>query len=77
MDSAESLPLEKAIIFNGDEKLTDLTDQELFFNIPIMELLKAHNEERVKYPAKKGGKEMLEPARIRDLKMNVVTIATF
>ena len=77
IDSAETLPLDQAVIYKGDEILTDLNDQELFFEIPINDLLKKHNVDRVNFPEKKGSKEKLDPARIRDLKMNVVTIATF
>jgi hypothetical protein len=77
VDPAPTLPLDKAVIYNGTEFVTDMDDQELFFDIQIMDLLKKHNEERVNYPEKKGSKEKLEPARIRDLKMNVVTIASF
>ena len=35
IDPDDRVPLEKCILFSGDEKLTDLTDQELFFEVPI------------------------------------------
>jgi hypothetical protein len=81
-DSNENLPLEKRVLYSGDEKLTDLTDQELFFDVPIAELLAKHNEVRKstvdKAQAEKFGRDIfLEPARIRDLKMVVVTVAQF
>ena len=81
-DPSESLPLDKRVIYTGEEKLTDLTDQELFFEVEINALLKAHNDFRVtvndKVQTEKFGREIkLEPARIRDLKMVVVTIAQF
>lgn len=81
-DTNENVPLEKSMLFVGEQKLTDLNDQELFFEIPLAEKLKLHNEMRVKCidkdPTKKSGKEVfLEPAKIRDLKMVVVTIAQF
>ena len=81
-DPNDNLPLEKRVLYKGDEKLTDLTDQELFFEVPIAELLAKHNEERVKttdkaQSAKFGRDIFLEPAKIRDLKMVVTTVATF
>lgn len=79
-DTHSSVPLDKVIIYNGPEKFTDATDQELFFEIPIQELLKTHNEMRVKLtenPNKAENPVFLSPARIRDLRMNVITIASF
>lgn len=77
-----NLPLEKRVLHSGEEKLTDLTDQELFFEVPIAELLKKHNEYRRtvvdKAQAEKFGRDIfLEEARIRDLRMVVVDIAKF
>jgi len=79
VDPNENIPLSDSVIYKGDELLTDLTDQELFFDISIQELLKTHNEKRVKIIDKrvKDRTEYLEPAKIRDLKMVVVTIAQF
>ena len=81
-DSNDNLPLDKRVIYSGDEKLTDLTDQELFFEVPIADLLAKHNEARKatvdKKQAEKFGRDIyLEPARIRDLKMVVVNVAQF
>jgi hypothetical protein len=81
-DPNENLPLEKRVLYTGDEKLTDLTDQELFFDVPIADILAKHNEVRKttvdKKQAEKFGRDIfLEPARIRDLKMVVVDIAQF
>lgn len=78
-DTDENVPMEQSIIYTGPEKLTDATDQELFFEVDIAGLLKTHNEKRVQIVNKsiKERTEHLEPARIRDLKMVVVTIATF
>jgi hypothetical protein len=81
-DSNDNLPLEKRVLYSGDERLTDLTDQELFFDVPIADLLAKHNEVRKatidKTQAEKFGRDIfLEPARIRDLKMVVVTVAQF
>lgn len=81
-DVNENVPLTSSLIFKGDIAFTDLTDQELFFEIPITDLLKAHNEKRVKWldkeVSKRSGKDIfLEPVKIRDLQMRVVNIATF
>jgi hypothetical protein len=81
-DPNENLPLDKRVLHSGEEKLTDLTDQELFFEVPINELLTKHNEFRKtvidKKQAEKFGRDIyLEPARIRDLKMVVVNVAQF
>lgn len=81
-DPNENIALEKRVLYTGEEKLTDLTDQELFFEVPIAEMLAKHNEERVKTidkaQASKFGRDIfLDPAKIRDLKMVVVTVATF
>jgi hypothetical protein len=79
VDTFESVPLDQCVIYQGEQKLTDLTDQELFFEVDIKSLLDAHNAKRVKLVDKrvKERTEYLEPARIRDLKMTVVTVATF
>jgi hypothetical protein len=81
-DTNENIPLEKRVLYSGDEKLTDLTDQELFFDINVAEVLSKHNEYRKtvvdKKQAEKFGRDMfLEPARIRDLRMVVVDVAKF
>ncbi len=81
-DTDENIPLDHSLLFSSEEKLTDLNDQELFFEMPIQTLLKNHNDYRVTVVDKKAtqkiGKEVfLEPVKIRDLKMTVVTIAAF
>lgn len=80
-DPNENLPVEKRLLYTGQEQTTDLTDQELFFEVPIQELLKTHNEVRAKTRDKevssKDDPVYLEPVRIRDLKMIVLTIAQF
>lgn len=78
-DPNENVPLDMCLLHKGEQKLTDLTDQELFFEIDIKTILDAHNEKRVLLVDKKVKErtEHLEPARIRDLKMTVVTVAQF
>jgi len=80
VDPDEKMPLEKAVLHKGEPMLTDLSDEELFFSIPVMELLKTHNSTRetTKDPEASGSKaKCLKPVRIKDLSMTVVTIASF
>lgn len=78
-DPNENVPLDQSLLYSGEQKLTDATDQELFFEIDIRGALETHNAKRVKMVDKKVKErtEYLEPAKIRDLKMVVVTVATF
>jgi hypothetical protein len=78
-DPNENIPLDKSLLYTGEQKLTDATDQELFFEIDIKGILEKHNEMRSKIVDKKVKErtEYLEPAKIRDLKMVVVAIAQF
>lgn len=78
-DPDENVPVADCLLHRGEPVLTDATDQELFFEIDIKTILDAHNAKRVKLIDKKVKErtENLEPAKIRDLKMTVVTIATF
>lgn len=79
VDPSESVPLNDCLLHQGDIKMTDLTDQELFYEVDIKQLLDRHNEKRTKIVDKtvKERTEYLEPARIRDLRMQIVTVATF
>ena len=78
-DPNENVPLDQALLYSGEQKFTDATDQELFFEIDINNILKKYNEKRMKFVDKKVKErvEHLEPAKIRDLKMVVVAIASF
>ena len=78
-DPNENIPLDQCLIYSGTPQLTDLTDQELFFEIDVKTLLAKHNETRTKVVNKavKERTEYLEAAKVRDLKMTVVTIAQF
>lgn len=66
------------MLFKGEEKLTDATDQELFFELDMKDMLEKHNAKRVTVVDKKvkDRTEYLEPAKVRDLKMVVVTVAS-
>ena len=79
IDPDENVPIEQCLLHRGESQLTDLTDQELYFEINVKQLLDAHNEKRVKLVNKKVKErvENLEPAKIRDLRMVVVVIASF
>jgi hypothetical protein len=78
-DPDENVPLEKSLLYSGKQKLTDATDQELFFEIDIKAILDSHNAERIQFVNKKVKErtEYLEPVKIRELKMVVVNVATF
>ena len=78
-DPDENVPLDQCLLYTGEQKLTDLTDQELFFEVDVKSILDAHNQKRIALVNKavKERTEHLEPARVRDLKMTVVTIAQF
>lgn len=79
VDPDDKVPLDKCLLYSGSEKLTDLTDQELFFEIEIKDVLHDHNEVRKKIINKsvKERTEFLEPIKVRDLRMVVVTVAQF
>lgn len=79
VDPNENITLEDCCLYQGDPKMTDATDQELFFELDIKQMLASHNEKRVKVVDKKvkDRVEYLEPAKVRDLKMVVVNIASF
>lgn len=77
-DPHKDVPADQSLLYNGEEMFTDLTDQELYFEIPVKKLLDEHNEKRTKIKKEnsKDG-ETLKPARIGNLIMTVVTIAEF
>lgn len=79
VDPHKRVPLDDCILYHGQPIMTDLDDQELFFSINIMDLLKKHNTKRVKWKTKptSGKGVALEPARIRDLAMNIIVMAEF
>lgn len=79
VDPDENVPLDDRLVYKGDEKFTDANNQELFFEIDIKTLLASHNEKRLKIVNKKVKErvEYLEAAKIRDLRMVVVDIASF
>lgn len=79
IDPDDRVPLDKCILYSGDEKLTDLTDQELFFEVEIKSLLDKHNEYRKTVVDKtvKERTENLDAIKIRDLRMVVVDVAKF
>lgn len=79
IDPDDKVPLDKCLLHCSDEQLTDLTDQELFFEIDIKNILDKHNEVRTEIVDKtiKERTEYLEPVKVRDLRMVVVTVASF
>lgn len=82
VDRTEDVPLEQAVLYTGAEKLTDLNDQELYFEVPVKDLLDKHNLLRAtilnKKATERAGKDIfLDPLKIRDLVMSVTTVAAF
>jgi hypothetical protein len=66
VDPDPNVPLEMAVLHHGKQMVTDSTDEELFFEMDIQDLLKQHNERREE--------AKLPPVRIRDLKREVSTV---
>ena len=83
VDPDLSLKVEDRMLYRGPEMLTEATDQELFYALDLGSILAKHNELRIKTKDKKikiladGTVTYLEPARFRDLKMQVVELARF
>jgi len=82
VDPDERVSLESAVLYQGEQKLTDATDEELFFEIGMKDCLEKHNAIRETTVDEEAtitaSKEIyLKPARIRDLKMVVINVATF
>ena len=81
-DPNGNVPLANRVLHDSGEITTDLDDRELFFEVNIKDKLDKHNEIRAKtldkgYSKEKGKDMFLEPIRIRDLKMTVITVASF
>lgn len=78
VDPDLNVPVDNAVLVNEPEKITDLDDQELFFELDIKTILTNHNNYRTTLTDKKSkDNDTLEPIRIKDLKMMVLTIAEF
>lgn len=78
-DPNENIPLDQRVLYKGEPQITDLTDQELFYELDIKGILDKHNSARTGIVNKsvKDRTEYLEAAKVRDLKMVVTTIASF
>lgn len=80
-DTNKSVPMERRVIYKSEEFYTDLSDVELYYEADVMSLLRKHNEYRTTLidKATEGNRKErhLDPARVRDLHMAVVTIASF
>lgn len=81
-DADINVPIAERIVYEGKEIVTDLTDQELFFEIDINTILKDHNKLRLTIlnqdlSDSTGRDVMLKEIKIRDLFMTVVNIASF
>lgn len=81
-DPSKDLPENKRVLHMGDDMLTDKTDNELFFDVGVTELLGAHNDHRKtvvnKKASEKFGRDIfLEPIRLSELTMGILVLATF
>jgi len=47
LDPDENVPLDKALLYQGKQVMTDLTDQELYYDIDIKSVIEKHNAYRV------------------------------
>lgn len=79
-DSDPKLPMENAILYRGQDEVTDSTDDEIFMELGVKAMLDKHNATRIKVLDKAASKKtekdvFLEPVRIRDLKMVIVKVA--
>lgn len=81
VDPEESLALGDRLLYRSEEFVTDSSDAEIYFDLDIRGMLDLHNEKRVATVDRKTKDRekpaMLEPARVRDLKMQVITLAQF
>lgn len=82
IDPDSRVPLDKSALYEGNPFLTDLTDQELFYELEIKSILADYNSYRITVQDKKasdkfGRDVLLEAVKIRDLSMTVVEIAAF
>jgi hypothetical protein len=69
VDPDEAVPVDRALLYQDGPRLTDATDDELRYGLNLPALLEKHNAYRVE--------SGLEPARIRDIKIEIATIAKF
>jgi len=81
-DPDENVPIDRCLLYSGDQHLTDSTDEELFYDVEIKQMLADYNVFRVTVvdkgqSAQYGREVFLDPAKIRDLKMTVAVAASF
>lgn len=83
VDTDDRVPVDQRVLHKSEEMITDATDDELFFKIPVQTLLDEHNRKRSTMEweeATSSGthrRNGLKELRIRDLSMQVATIASF
>lgn len=82
IDPDERLDDGDSLLYLGEVKFTSASDQELYFELGIKEILEDHNSKRKilldeETSAKAGREIYLKPIRIRDLRMQVIQFAAF
>lgn len=80
-DLDQNLPLDKRLIWQSEPIFTDLTDNDLWFDMAVVitEKLGEHNKYRltVRNKSIKDREQMLEEIRPRDLSVNFTNLAQF
>lgn len=81
VDPDKNVPVEKRLLYKGEQQFTDMTDQDLFFDLDLKSKIASHNEYRATLVNKNKStgteKIFLEPLRISELKMIVSVAAEF
>lgn len=76
VDPDQNIPAEDAVLFQSEPRVTDLGDQDLFYEIDIAGILKKHNTARTKI-RRKGTEQFLEAITATKLSMRVHTLISF
>jgi hypothetical protein len=82
VDPDPNVQLKSSILYKSEPFFTDETDMEIRHSLKLNDLLDKHNTKRVKFqniPAsmKFGRDIMLEPIKLRDLRIVVAVVAKF
>lgn len=82
VDRDVNVPFDKAVIFQGERRITDLSDHELMFEAKLDEALATYNQYRVTVrdedrSATARSDVYLKPLRLKDLRAIVITHAAW
>jgi len=78
-DPDENVPVEKCLLHESEAMMTELSNEELYFDLDLKPLIKAHNAYRKTLLNKKirSRKEHLEKVRLGDLRYAVLSLVEF